>query len=214
MHIERRKITFFEICLDVISYDTPYLQVCTEKKSVWKYFFLEKSSVQPLLVGTTAAPSFFFDRLRITAPSAAICCFRGERVLGDPFICVLLASPNAGMTNSPSWTALLSLRSVRFLRPPPSTFFSWSPSSMRSWFCSECDTVGGGGTGWDVFSLPVESTAANGGTFCSGPFRCCGAVGGPIIRSAMSINQPNKANIVMWFWWKLCFCGDFMIFCM
>ncbi len=25
---------FFEICLDEISYDTPYLQVCSEKKSV------------------------------------------------------------------------------------------------------------------------------------------------------------------------------------
>jgi len=34
MHIERQKMTFFEICLDEISYDTPYLQVCIEKKSV------------------------------------------------------------------------------------------------------------------------------------------------------------------------------------
>jgi hypothetical protein len=28
----------------------------------------------------------------------------------------------------------------------------------------------------------------------------------------MSINQPNKGNIVMRFQWNLCFCGDFMIF--
>jgi len=34
MHIERIKMSFFEICLDEISYDTPYLQVCTEKKCV------------------------------------------------------------------------------------------------------------------------------------------------------------------------------------
>jgi len=31
-HMEREKMTFFEICLDEISYDTPYLQVCTELK--------------------------------------------------------------------------------------------------------------------------------------------------------------------------------------
>jgi len=27
MHIECKKVAFFEICLDEISYDTPYLQV-------------------------------------------------------------------------------------------------------------------------------------------------------------------------------------------
>jgi hypothetical protein len=43
-------MTFFEICLDKISYDTPYLQVCTEKKKCLKiFFFLEKSPVQPLV---------------------------------------------------------------------------------------------------------------------------------------------------------------------
>jgi hypothetical protein len=41
-------MTFFEICLDEISYDTPYLQVCTEKKVFENIFFLEKSPVQPL----------------------------------------------------------------------------------------------------------------------------------------------------------------------
>ena len=30
-HIEHKKMTFFEICFDEISYDTPYLQVCAEK---------------------------------------------------------------------------------------------------------------------------------------------------------------------------------------
>ena len=30
---------FFEICLDEISYDTLYLQVCTEKKKCSKIFF-------------------------------------------------------------------------------------------------------------------------------------------------------------------------------
>ena len=50
-NIERKKMTFFEICLDEISYDTPYLQVCTEKKSVWKYFFLsEISGAAPSIV--------------------------------------------------------------------------------------------------------------------------------------------------------------------
>jgi len=40
-------MTFFEICLDEISYGTPYLQVCT-KKSVCKYFFpREISSAAP-----------------------------------------------------------------------------------------------------------------------------------------------------------------------
>jgi len=39
---------FFEICLDEISYDTPYLQVCTEKKVFENIFFLDKSPVQPL----------------------------------------------------------------------------------------------------------------------------------------------------------------------
>jgi len=49
MHIERKKMTFFEICLDEISYNTPYLQVLTEKKSVCKYFFLrEISSAAPI----------------------------------------------------------------------------------------------------------------------------------------------------------------------
>jgi len=47
MHIERKKMTFFEICLDEISYDTPYLQVCSEKKVFEYIFFLEKSPVQP-----------------------------------------------------------------------------------------------------------------------------------------------------------------------
>jgi hypothetical protein len=46
--IEHKKMTFFDMCLDEISYDTPYLQVCSEKKSVLKDFFLEKSPVQPL----------------------------------------------------------------------------------------------------------------------------------------------------------------------
>ena len=32
-------MTFFEICLDEISYDTPYLQVCLEKKKCLKIFF-------------------------------------------------------------------------------------------------------------------------------------------------------------------------------
>ena len=42
-------MTFFEICLDEISYDTPYLQVCSEKKSVLKDFFLrEISSAAPI----------------------------------------------------------------------------------------------------------------------------------------------------------------------
>jgi len=33
-HIEHKKMTFFEISLDEISYNTPHLQVCIEKKSV------------------------------------------------------------------------------------------------------------------------------------------------------------------------------------
>jgi len=41
-------MTFFEVCLDEISYDTPYLQVCTEKKMFDNIFFLENSPVQPL----------------------------------------------------------------------------------------------------------------------------------------------------------------------
>jgi len=47
MHIECKKMTFFEICLDEISYNRPYLQVCTEKKVFEKKNFLEKSPVQP-----------------------------------------------------------------------------------------------------------------------------------------------------------------------
>ena len=117
------------------------------------------------LVGTTAAPASFFDRLRVTVPSAAVCCFLGELVLVDPSICAFHAAPKTGTKNS-------------------------------------------------LVSLPVESAPANGGTFCSGPFRCCGAVGGPIIGSAMSMNQPNKGNITMTISMELCFCGDFMIFCM
>jgi len=49
MHIERKKMTFFEIFLDEISYNTPYLQVCTEKKKCLKIFFLKEIS--------SAAPS-------------------------------------------------------------------------------------------------------------------------------------------------------------
>jgi hypothetical protein len=37
--IEHKKMTFFEMCLDEISYDTPYLQVCSEKKKCVKRFF-------------------------------------------------------------------------------------------------------------------------------------------------------------------------------
>jgi hypothetical protein len=44
-------MTFFEICLDEISYYTPYLQDCNEKKKCLKFFFLEKSPVQPLVIG-------------------------------------------------------------------------------------------------------------------------------------------------------------------
>jgi len=46
-------MTFFEIYLDEISYDTPYLQVCTEKKVFENIFFLEKSPVQPLPIAAT-----------------------------------------------------------------------------------------------------------------------------------------------------------------
>jgi len=38
-HIECKKMTFFEICFDEISYDTPYLQVCIEKKKVFENIF-------------------------------------------------------------------------------------------------------------------------------------------------------------------------------
>jgi len=41
-------MTFFEIYLDEISYDTPYLQVCTEKKVFENIFFFKKSPGQPL----------------------------------------------------------------------------------------------------------------------------------------------------------------------
>jgi hypothetical protein len=37
--IELKKMTFFEMCLDEISYDTPYLQDCNEKKKCLKRFF-------------------------------------------------------------------------------------------------------------------------------------------------------------------------------
>jgi hypothetical protein len=37
--IEHKKMSFFEMCLDEISYDTPYLQVCSEKKKCLKKFF-------------------------------------------------------------------------------------------------------------------------------------------------------------------------------
>ncbi len=42
MHIERKKMPFFEICLDEISYDTPYLQVCIERKKCLRIFFLRE----------------------------------------------------------------------------------------------------------------------------------------------------------------------------
>ena len=42
-------MTFFEICLGEISYVTPYLQVCTEKKKCLNIFFLrEISSAAPI----------------------------------------------------------------------------------------------------------------------------------------------------------------------
>jgi len=51
-------MTFFEICLDDISYDTPYLQVCNEKKKCLKIFFLrEISSAAP----TVASPAAMAD---------------------------------------------------------------------------------------------------------------------------------------------------------
>jgi hypothetical protein len=41
-------MTFFEMCIDDISYNTPYLQVCSEKKNCLKIFFLrEISSAAP-----------------------------------------------------------------------------------------------------------------------------------------------------------------------
>jgi hypothetical protein len=46
--IEHKKMTFFEMCLGEISYNTPYLQVCREKKVFEKIFFLEKSPAQSL----------------------------------------------------------------------------------------------------------------------------------------------------------------------
>jgi hypothetical protein len=42
--IEHKKMTFFEMCLDEISYNTPYLQVCSEKKRCLKRFFLREIS--------------------------------------------------------------------------------------------------------------------------------------------------------------------------
>jgi len=51
-HIERKKMIFFEICLDEISYNTPYLKVCIEKKKCLKIFFLREIS--------SAAPTFGF----------------------------------------------------------------------------------------------------------------------------------------------------------
>jgi len=49
-HIECKKMTFFEICFDEISYDTPYLQVCIEKKKCLKIFFLREISSAALIV--------------------------------------------------------------------------------------------------------------------------------------------------------------------
>jgi len=43
-------MTFYEICLDEISYNAPYLQFCTEKKVFENIFFMEKSPVQPLTI--------------------------------------------------------------------------------------------------------------------------------------------------------------------
>ena len=43
---------FFEICFDEISYNTPYLQVCTKKKKCLNIFFLrEISSAAPTTNG-------------------------------------------------------------------------------------------------------------------------------------------------------------------
>jgi len=48
--MERKKMTFFEICLDEISYNTQYLQVCIEKKKCLKIFSLrEISSAAPIM---------------------------------------------------------------------------------------------------------------------------------------------------------------------
>ena len=51
-HIKRKKTTFFEIGLDEISYETPYLQVCTEKKKCLKIFFLREISSAAPIIGT------------------------------------------------------------------------------------------------------------------------------------------------------------------
>ncbi len=48
------KIIFLKSFIDEYSYNTPYLQHCTDKKNSLKtFFFLRNSPVQPLLGGTS-----------------------------------------------------------------------------------------------------------------------------------------------------------------